>query len=430
MKGALRLRLPAGQAGSGSDSGYIRSLSEAEMTITKKNKMKKIFIFSMGILFILLVSSCRKKQKKESHYTVYQAGQSGAGMAMQTGNRTNMMNITLSHREIMLANIKTDTARIGSFSNQIILTGTTIFDPQETSTISAWVSGQIKKLYVRTPGEYVNKGEKLYDLYSPDLLSAEKDYLLAIKQKSLFNKTNVDIAVTIKAMKLKLLRYGLTEAQIQSLLKREHTNGTVTIYSKTAGYVIGKMKEEGDYVNEGEAVFQLAKNNTLWVQAQLYDTEISLLSQHPKIWVKTDALPGKKLQGHIVYNNPVMNNNSRVLLLNISIDNPGGNLQPGMLAYVYLQTNNAKPVVMIPKSAIIYDIHQDYIWMQMPQPDSTSDQSIFMRMPVQVGRDNQTQIEILDGVQPGEIIVSSGAYLLNSEYILQHGNNSMAGMKM
>lgn len=392
--------------------------------------MRRIFIFSMGILLILLVSSCRKKQKKESHYTVYQAGQSGAGMAMQTSNMANMMNITLSPREIMLANIKTDTARMGSFSNQIILTGTTIFNPQETSTVSAWVSGQIKKLYVRTPGEYVSKGEKLYDLYSPDLLSAEKDYLLAVKQKSLFNKASVDITATIKAMKLKLLRYGLTETQIQSLLKRDQTNGTIAIYSKTAGYLIDKMKEDGDYVNEGDAVFQLAKNNTLWVQAQLYDTEIPLLLRNPKIWVETDALPGEKLAAHIVYNNPVMNNNSRMQLVNIAIDNPGGKLQPGMLAYVYLQTGRKGPVIVIPKSAIIYGEHQDYIWMQMPPPDSMSSKSVFMRMPVQLGKDNQTQVGIINGVQPGEIIVSSGAYLLNSEYILQHGNNSMAGMKM
>lgn len=392
--------------------------------------MKKIFIFSMGIIFILLVSSCRKKQKKESHYTVYQAGQSGAGMAMQTSNSANMMNITLSPREIMLANIKTDTAKMGSFSNQLILTGTTIFDPRETSTISAWVSGQIRKLYVRTPGEYVRKGEKLYDLYSPDLLSVEKDYWLTVKQRGLFNKANVDITATIKAMQLKLLRYGLTEAQIQSLLKKDQIDSTIPIYSKTAGYLTDKMKEEGDYVNEGDIIFQLVKNNTLWVQAQLYDTEIPLLSQHPEIWVETDALPGEKLAAHIVYNNPVMNNSSSVQMLNVSIDNPHGNLQSGMLAYVYLQANNAKPVVMIPKSAVIYGRHQDYIWMQMPQPDSMSSASIFMRMAVQVGKENQTQVEIINGVQPGEIIVSSGAYLLNSEYILQHGNNSMAGMKM
>lgn len=398
---------------------------------TKMYPMKNIFILLIAMTFLLAIISCKRKgQKKENHYTVYQAGQSGAGMAMQASDMENMMNITLSPREIMLANIKTDTARMGSFSNQIILTGTTVFDPQETSTVSAWVSGQIKKLYIRTPGEYVSKGEKLYDLYSPDLLSAEKDYLLAVKQKGLFNKASADITATIQAMKLKLLRYGLTETQIQFLLKGDQTNGTITIYSKTAGYLTDKMKEEGDYVNEGEAVFQLAKNHTLWVQAQLYDTEIPLLAQHPEIWVETDALPGKKLPAHIVYNNPVMNNNSRMQLVNMAIDNRGGMLQPGMLAYVYLQAGHQSPVVTIPKSAIIYGEHQDYIWMQMPQPDSTSDKSIFMRMPVQVGKDNQTQIEILDGVQAGEIIVSSGAYLLNSEYILKHGNNSMAGMKM
>src|SRR5699024_1815367 len=101
-----------------------------------------------------------------------------------------MQLIELSAQQQFLGNIHTDTAKVMSISNQVILTGTTLFSPQNEKTISAWVSGWIEKLYVRNPGEKVEAGQKLYELYSPDLLSAEMDYLLALKQKQLFEKTS------------------------------------------------------------------------------------------------------------------------------------------------------------------------------------------------------------------------------------------------
>ncbi len=322
-----------------------------------------------------------------------------------------------------LAGIHTDTAKLASLAGQVVLTGATIFDPRRQEVVSAWVGGRIEKLYVRNPGEMVSAGQKLYDLYSPDLLSAEKDYLLALQQKDLFKSASVDFTATIQSMKQKLLRWGLSNAQIDHLPKEQPT-GKVTIFSKTSGYLTQKMKEEGDYVNEGDVVMNIAQNNTLWVQAELYDTELSLLTANAKIWVELEALSGERLPGKIVFNNPALENNSRVHLMNIAITNPGGGIQPGMLAYVYLQAGGKRPVVTIPKSAIIYDPKQDYVWIQ--EPDSS-----FEMRGVQLGAGDKTMIEVLSGINPGDIVVSQGAYLVNSEYILKYGTGvNMAGMQM
>lgn len=330
--------------------------------------------------------------------------------------------LTISTRRQLLAGIQTDTVRIASLPDDLTLTGTTIFDPKQQDVISARVSGWIEQMYVRNPGERISAGQKLYDLYSPDLLSAEKDYLLALHQKGLFNQASVDFTATLQAMRQKLLRWGLSDNQID-LLSDEQPLGMVTVYSRASGYLIEKEKEQGDAVKEGDALFSLAKNSTLWVQAQLYDQELPFLSADTKISV--DLAGGRQgLPGKIAFDNPVNEQNSRVHFMNITIPNPDGKIQPGMLAYVHIQTGAGKKGVVIPKSAIIYGEKHNYAWIAL-----TGDH--FERRQVQLGNDNQTMTTVLYGIIPGESVVTSGAYLLNSEYALKFGNGAnLSGMQM
>jgi Cu(I)/Ag(I) efflux system membrane fusion protein len=331
--------------------------------------------------------------------------------------------LKIPQEQQFLANIHTDTARLEPLANQVVLTGTTLFDPQRQVVISAWVGGWIEKMYIRNPGEMISAGQKLYDLYSPDLLAAEKDYVLTFQQKDLFKSASVDFTATLQAMRQKLLRWGLSLAQIGQLLK-EPLTGKITIFSKASGYLTQKIKEEGDYVKEGDVVMNIAQNNTLWVQAELYDNELPLLVENPQIWVELDVSPGKRIPGKIAFNNPTLENNSRVHLVNIAIPNIGGKIQPGMLAYVYLQTGGGQSNVVIPKSAVIYDANRNYVWIQGP------DSSFEMR-GVRLGSNNRTMIAVLQGIQPGDRVVSQGAYLVNSEYILKYGTGvNMAGMQM
>lgn len=330
--------------------------------------------------------------------------------------------VRLSSRQQFLGAVHTDTAQMSSLAGEVVLTGTTLFNPKQRNVVSAWVNGYIEKMYARNPGEKIAAGQKLYDLYSPELLAGEKDYLLALQQKGLFKQAAVDFTATIQAMKQKLLRWGLSPNQIEGL-SLAPPNGKVTIYSKTSGYLIEKMKEEGDAIKEGEAVLSLAENNTLWVQAQLYDRELPDLSAGAKIGVQI-AGSYQRLSGHIVFDNPVNEGDSRVHLVNIAIPNPEGKIQPGMLAYVYLETSKNNPSIVIPRSAVLYGENNNYVWVK----DSSG---AFQRRAVVLGRDNNAMTEVLHGIKPGEAVVSSGAYLVNSEYILQHGSGAnLSGMQM
>jgi len=345
-----------------------------------------------------------------------------SGSAMKGMDMGSSAPIQLSPQQQFMAGVKTTTLDGGPVKREIVLTGITTFNPNETSVISAWVSGWIQKSFVRNPGEKIRVGQKLYELYSPDLLAAENDYHTAVQQKSLFQKSSVDISKTIQALQQKMLRWGLSPSQINRLTTEKST-GNITIYSKKSGILSQRIKVEGDFVNEGETVFELVNNNHLWVKAQLYDTELAFLSGNPLAKVKLENYPGV-LNGKIAFNNPVNQTNSRVYPVYISIANPGGRIQNGMLARVYLQQSGAgHSPLSIPASAVVYDGGMTYVWVALPGNQ-------FKRQMVQLGESDNSRIKVLAGLNGGDKVVSAGVYLVNSEYRLKTGGTNMAGMQM
>lgn len=331
--------------------------------------------------------------------------------------------LTLSPQEQQLAGIQTYIAKSTHLGEEITLTGTTMFSPESEQVISAPVSGRIVALYVRNPGERITAGQKLYSLYSPELLAAEKDYLLAREQRNLFKKSSADFTLTLEAMKQKLTRWGLTPLQIKQL-SLEKPVDQITIYSATSGYLVQKLAEEGSYAKEGDALLSIADNKELWVQAQLYDSELPLLDQHPMVSVSIDAVMPRRIRGIIAFNNPVNQNNLPIHLLSITIPNVNGKIQPGMAANVYLQTSGNTPAPVIPKSSIIYDEKNNYVWVALPNNQ-------FERRTVQLGAIDNNMVQVLKGIIPGDNIVRRGAYLINSEYVLKYGSGvNMAGMTM
>ncbi len=345
-----------------------------------------------------------------------------SGSSMKGMDMSSSAPIQLSPQQQFMAGVKIVALAGGAISREIILTGTTTFNPNETSVVSAWVGGWIQKSFVRNPGEKIRVSQKLYELYSPDLLAAENDYRIAIRQRPLFQKSSVDVSKTIQALQQKMLRWGLSQSQVDRLATEKPT-GKITIYSKKSGILSQRLKVEGDFVNEGETVFELINNDHLWVKAQLYDTELNFLSGHPAVKVKLENYPGI-LNGKIAFNNLVSQANSRVYPIYISIPNPGSRIQNGMLAKVYLQQSAAgHSALSIPTSAVVYDGGMTYVWVALPENQ-------FKRQMVQLGESDHDRMKVLAGLQSGDKVVSAGVYLVNSEYQLKTGGANMAGMQM
>ena len=327
--------------------------------------------------------------------------------------------IHLSDEQIKLGNIKSDTVHkenIGESNTFIAIVNT---NTDQTSSISSRVMGRIEKLYFKTKGDYIIKGDKLYDIYSEDLNLAKQQYLLALQKKQSAHNDFVNVDQLIESAKNKLLLYGINEEQLKDISSASIT----TIVSLGSGYVTDLTLKEGDYVMQGAIVFKIADLSSLWVEAQVYPTQLK------DIYMKADAivtfpdLPEKTFTGKIDFINPELNSGTQLNLIRVEIPNKDLSIKPGMPAIVALK-HHVHKAFALPVDAVLRDSKGAIVWVQ------TAANTYKSRM-VQTGIESDDKIEIVSGLAEGDIVVISGAYLLNSEFIFKKGkNSSMEGMKM
>ena len=331
--------------------------------------------------------------------------------------------ILLSEQQIQLGNIKTDTIRNGTIGDQLVLTATLNFDQMKAYSVSSRVMGRVEKLYFKNSGDYVKKGSPLYDLYSEELNNAKQEYLLVLDKKKAFAaETIIDFDQLLQSAENKLLLWGMTQGQIQEMEKNKKATPTTTFYSTAAGYITTLDIREGDYVMEGGTIVKLADLSSLWAEAQVYTSQLAAIDRNSIATVQLPDFDGKEIKGRIEFVNPEISPDTRINLIRISIPNPGNELKPGMPAYVLLKSPQRKSLTL-PIDAVIRDGKGAIVWIKTANNTFTS-------LMVQTGLENNDRIEIKSGLSVGDVVVISGAYLLQSEYIFKKGANPMAGMKM
>ncbi len=330
--------------------------------------------------------------------------------------------IELSAQQVQLGNIGVDTVSNGAIGNQVLLNATLNFDQQRTSSVSARVAGRVERLYFKNPGDYVAKGAKLYDLYSEALNNAKQEYLLALEKQQTLNNPQIDFAQLVQAAKNKLLLWGMSEAQVSELAKSKSSASTTSFYSNEAGFITGLDIKEGDYVAEGGTVVRMADLSIIWAEAQLYSSQLSSIDIKGQAIVRFPALPGLSITGRVEFVNPEINPGSRINLVRISLPNNSHLLKPGMQAYVALESQQVS-TLSLPVDAVLRDSHGALVWTE-------TGTNIFKYKMVEPGLENNGRIEIKSGLAPGDRVVVSGAWLINSEYIFKKGSQPMAGMNM
>jgi len=366
----------------------------------------KINLVAIVFLFLILAVSCKQKKEVDN----------------STSNMEQPSGIKLSKAQMQLANIIVDTVKENTISNEIIFSGKLVVNENTKKVISSKVSGRVDKLNFKSTGDLINKGDTLYEIYSEDLQSAQKEYLLALeKQKKLSTTTN-DFSSIIDAAGNKLLLWGMSSAQIEQLKNTATVKNTVPVYSTVSGYIQDIKISEGDYVMAGSTVYNLSDNSSLWLEAQAYSDELEYIKESAPITYIISALPDEELKGTISFVNPELEKDSKINLIRVEISNTANKYKPGMMAEVKLKTNEKKAIT-VPLNAVLVDSKSSSVWIQ------NADSTFEVRM-VMTGIRNSVEVEITSGLKENERVVISGAYLLNSEYILKNGSDPMAGMKM
>lgn len=336
--------------------------------------------------------------------------------------RAKQTEITLNDKQILLGDIKADTIKTGKIRDQIILTATININQNMITSVSSRVMGRIDKLYFKNIGDYVQKGAKLYDLYSEELNNSKQEYILAIQRRKTLSNSVIDIEQLVQAGRNKLLLWGMTDTQIKELETLEKTTSLTTFYSPGSGSITMLDVKEGDYVMEGGSIVRLADLSMLWAEAQVYSSQLSQIDKAAIANVQVPDIPGMNLIGKIEFVNPELSTDTRINLIRVNISNVQKKLRPGMPAYVFLN-NSEYTGITLPVNAVLRDKNGASVWLQ-------TGKNTFVNQMVETGLENGGRIEIKSGLNPGDIVVTNGVYWLNSEYRFKKGTNPMSGMNM
>ncbi len=306
--------------------------------------------------------------------------------------------------------------------------GNITYDETKIYTVNTKYNGWIEELYVNFIGDEVKKGQRLFDIYSPELVTAQAEYLLSLEQyKSLSNTSYPRIRENaerlLKASRTRLRYWDLTGEQIDDIGKTGGVRKTITVYSPAAGVVIKKQAFEGHYVKAGEHQFEIADLSTIWVDVDVYEYELPWVRKGMLAEMELSYIPGKRYKGKVLFIYPFLEPKTRTAKLRLAFKNPDYQFKPGMYANIYLESVIAKNSLVIPQEAVIDSGVRKIVFVAVGEGK-------FEPREVNIGLEgNENDFQVLDGLKAGEEIVLSAQFMLDSESRLREAIQKMLELR-
>jgi len=289
--------------------------------------------------------------------------------------------------------------------------------------VNARVGGWVEHLYADYVGKRVERGEPLLALYSPDLVSAQEEYLLARRLK--------DDTLAVGARR-RLELWDIGADQIDSLEARGTATRTLLLRAPRGGEIVEKMVIDGQAVKPGDNLFLIADRRVLWVDVAVFERDAPAVRVGMRATVRVDAVPGATFDGRLTFIQPQLDERTRTLTARLEVDNANGALRPGMYATVELNTAGRRAVT-VPLAAVLPTGTHNIVFVNRGD-------GRFLPRDVRIGQHGDSLIEIVEGLQPGDEVIASATFLLDSEsnlaaaiqgLMLQMGMGlNMGGMQM
>lgn len=327
--------------------------------------------------------------------------------------------LMLTDSQVRLANITTQKVSVKPVGQTRVVNARLAENEDLTEVISSRSSGRIEKLFVKETGRVVRSGEPLYELYSETLLTLQREYLLAKEQYETLGKDEPRYESFLKGSERKLLLYGLTKKQVETLAQSKAVQQRITFLAPSGGIVSEIKVSEGQYIEEGALLYRIENISKLWLEAELYPNESSMVKQGDKITARVNGFESTPLEAKVIFLSPEYRANSQITVIRAMIDNPELKYKPGMQAQVFF-THSSRTAVAIPIDAVIRDGKGTHVYVE-------TGTNTFQPRMVKTGLEDFEQVEISEGLKEGERIAITGAYLLYSEIILKKGTDPMAG---
>ncbi len=295
--------------------------------------------------------------------------------------------------------VRTKVAERKPLKNTIVTVGYVQYDEDKLIHIHSRVSGWVEKLYVTSTGNPVKKGEPLYTLYSPELVNAQEEFILAL------NRNNARF-VELAENRLRVLK--ISDRFIESLKRDRVVKQTVPFFAPQSG-VVGMLNiREGFFVEPDLTMLSIGSLDQVWVEAEIFERQTSLVNTGDPVTMTLDYLPGKTWSGHVDYIYPALDSKTRTLRIRLRFDNKHGDLKPNMFAQVVVEPKSSEALLVIPHEALIRTGKHDRVVLALGD-------GYFKSVEVMAGRFGAKYVEILKGLSEGDRIVTSAQFLLDSE---------------
>ncbi len=323
--------------------------------------------------------------------------------------------IKMTESAIKLADIQTMEVKKDYSKKEVYLLGKVKPDERNIAELTARFGGRIEKLFVNFTGQNVKKGEKLATIYSPELVTAQKELLEAVAYK----KTNPSL---YQASRNKLKLWDLTEAQIDGIEKEGKPQNYFNVLSPISGTVTVRHVALGDYVKEGNALFQVIDLHRVWIMFEAYESDLAWLNTGDDVKFTVQSLPGENFQGKVTYIDPFLDAKTRVAHVRVEVSNPKLELKPEMFAngiIIPTISNNQKDI-LIPKTAVLWTGKRSVVYVKVPDREQTT----FLYRQIVLGPDAGDFYVVKEGLNEGEEIAVNGVFKIDAAAQLE-GKTSM-----
>lgn len=323
--------------------------------------------------------------------------------------------IVLTEAAAQLANIQSLVVTRANPQKTLNLQGKVHADERNMAELTARFGGRIEKLHVNFTGQQVSKGEKLATVYSPDLLTAQKELLEALS----FKESRPTI---YNAARAKLKLWDLTEEQINKIEENGEPQLYFDVLSPISGTVMMRHVALGDYVNEGDALFQVTDLSRVWVLLDAYESDLPWIRQGDHVDLSIPSIPGEGFGGRVAYIDPFIDPSTRVAKVRIELSNPSGRLKPQMFANGLLHSQLAESGdhLLIPKSSVLWTGKRAVVYVKVPDRESPS----FLYREVTLGPEAGNFYVVAEGLEEGETIAVNGVFKIDAAAQLE-GKPSM-----
>ena len=347
-----------------------------------------------------------KKDSMDMDYIpVYEGGEDASAT---TGKQ-----IKISVEKVQKLGVKTEAATLRKLTQTVRAVGRIEPNERRVYTIAPKFEGWVEKLHVNAVGDVVKPGQPLFEAYSPELVSAQREYLIASKGVTAMREAEPEAQSGMQALAdsslSRLKNWDINDGELQQLRKTSEVKRTLLYRSPALGVVLEKPAVQGMRFMPGEMMYKIADLSTVWIMADVFEQDIALVKVGQAALVRLDAFPGREFKTRVAYIYPTLNEQTRTVPVRLEMSNVEALLRPGMYAQIELFATGEKiAVVTVPDSAVIHSGQRTIVLVELGE-------GRYEVRDVKLGRHADDSIEVLEGIVDGEKVVVSANFLIDAE---------------